>query len=106
MTQDAIDGELTAMLGNPAMVRAVKGNLARLRDGVAGDELAEMARDLLDGRISLRQVTRTGVYTEALLTASAPAAEWVDSMTPEELERVAAEAQETVARDTVGRDDT
>jgi hypothetical protein len=51
-----------------------------------------MARDLLDGRISIRQVTRSGVYTQSLLTASAGAVEWLHTLSPEELQRVADDA--------------
>lgn len=107
---EAIEHELTDVLGDPSLVRATKSSLARLRDGVAGDDLAEMARDLLDGRISLRSVVRSGVYTESLLRASAGAAEWLDSMSPEEIERVADEARQTLAleheNDVAKEDDT
>jgi len=89
MSDEAIDRELDDMTGDPALTTSIKDSLTRLRDGAAGPELAEMARDLLDGRISLRQVTRSGLYTEALLRQSAEAVRALDELSPEELSQLA-----------------
>jgi hypothetical protein len=89
MSDEAIDRELDDMTGDPALTTSIKDSLTRLRDGAAGPDLAEMARDLLDGKISLRQVIRSGVYTEALLNQSAEVVRALDDLSPEELSQLA-----------------
>jgi hypothetical protein len=86
---EAIDRELDGMTGDPALTTSIRDSLTRLRDGAAGPDLAEMARDLLDGKISLRQVTRSGLYTEALLSQSAEAVRALNDLSPEELDQLA-----------------
>jgi hypothetical protein len=56
------------MTGNPALTRQLKASLQRLANGLGGPVLAEMARDVLDGRISLRDVTRSYAYADAMAT--------------------------------------
>ncbi|CAM5573218.1 hypothetical protein [Streptomyces abikoensis] len=46
--------------------RALHGALQRLAGGGHGDVLQEMARDVLTGRIGLRDALRVGAYAEAL----------------------------------------
>ncbi|MCF3104959.1 hypothetical protein IPZ58_25710 [Streptomyces roseoverticillatus] len=46
--------------------RALHSALQRLAGGCAGDVLQEMARDVLTGRVGLRDAVRVGAYAEAL----------------------------------------
>lgn len=46
--------------------RALHGALQKLASGSAGDVLQEMARDVLTGRVGLRDAVRVGAYAEAL----------------------------------------
>jgi hypothetical protein len=93
VSEDPIGQELTQMTGDPAVARAIKNSLTRLRDGASTPELAEMARDLLDGRTTLREVTRSGVYTRTLLDASTEARHEIDRLSPEEIQQLADESR-------------
>ncbi|WKU44347.1 hypothetical protein Q3V23_09770 [Streptomyces sp. VNUA116] len=46
--------------------RALHGALQKLASGSAGAVLQEMARDVLTGRVGLRDAVRVGAYAEAL----------------------------------------
>ncbi|WP_229070817.1 hypothetical protein [Actinoplanes sp. DH11] len=71
MADDAVERELEEVTGNRKLAGELRRNLQTLREGAAGPDLAEMARDVLDGRISLRDVTRTSAYSAPLLEAMA-----------------------------------
>jgi hypothetical protein len=104
MSDDPIGQELAQMTGDPALTRALKNSLTRLRDGAGGPDLAEMARDLLDGRTSLREVTRSGVYTQALLNASAGARQELDKLSPEEIQQLADQTRSQLQEQDVGKE--
>ena len=106
MSDDQIGQELSQMTGDPALTRALKNSLTRLRDGAGGPELAEMARDLLDGRTTLRQVTRSGVYTQALLNASAEARQELDELSPEEIQQLADDARAQLREQEAAREES
>ncbi|TWG23600.1 hypothetical protein FHX34_102149 [Actinoplanes teichomyceticus] len=61
------------MTGDPRVSRVVKESLDRLRSGLAGPEIAEMARDLLAGRIELRGLADSPIYGDALYEGIEPA---------------------------------
>ena len=65
-----IDNELLRMAGNSNLALAVKTALERLSNGAAGEEVAEMATELLAGRASLRDIGRSEAYAARIATVS------------------------------------
>lgn len=62
-----LDMELNDLTrGDAARVEILRASLRRLADGSAGPALQEMAREVLSGRRSLRDVATSDVYGEAL----------------------------------------
>ena len=51
--------------GDPALAKVVYDNLRRLEEGAGGPAMQELARDVLAGRISLREAANSGAYAEA-----------------------------------------
>jgi hypothetical protein len=100
---DALDEELERVTGNRKMAEELKRNLTRLRDGVGGPALAEMARDLLDGRITFRDVTRSSAYADPLTNAMNTFREQHDQLSEDERAQLLAEAEERF-RDNDGHD--
>jgi hypothetical protein len=71
------DDELISMAGGDrSMAKAVRASLQRLRDGIGGPEMQEMARDVLEGRSTLRQVGRSEVYGGAFREQFRKLAQW------------------------------
>lgn len=75
------------------MARAVKSALQRVSGGSAGPELAEMARDVLDGRIDLRAIGQSSAYSPHLTEAIGSYQQWQAALSPEERETWLAEAR-------------
>ena len=69
MPEDPLDRELEQITGNKKMAAELRQNLEKLKGGAAGPDLAEMARDVLAGRVTLRDVTRTSAYAAPLTDA-------------------------------------
>ena len=90
---DALMRDLERRLGSPDLARRVREDILRLRDGVGGSQLAEMARDLLDGRIDVRAIARSSAYAEPLSEAAAKYNEWFQSLDPEERDKLMADAR-------------
>ncbi|MEU6576992.1 hypothetical protein [Streptomyces sp. NPDC046805] len=63
--QEVGDEEFLDIAKTPAKARALRKSLQRLA-GSEDETLREMARDVLAGRVGLRQAMRTGAYREAL----------------------------------------
>lgn len=85
-----IDDELHRMAPNSQVARAIKDSLERLSKGAAGTDLAEMARELLEGRTSLREVGRSSAYAGQFTEAAERYRKWFADLSPEqrdELER-------------------
>ncbi|GAB7030636.1 hypothetical protein AB0G35_25035 [Streptomyces sp. NPDC021749] len=61
------DDEFVPITRDPAMARVLRKQLEALADGKGGDVLAEMAREVLSGRIGLRDAVRVGAYEEELV---------------------------------------
>ncbi|MET9412918.1 HMG-box domain-containing protein [Streptomyces klenkii] len=81
----------------PERARALHGALERLADGSAGDVLQEMAREVLTGRVGLRDAVRVGAYAEALGEGTrALRAAW-QALPEQERARYAEEARRTLA---------
>jgi hypothetical protein len=99
LSDDPVDQELERMAGNRQAAAEVKRNLIALRDGAAGPELAEMARDVLDGRISFRDVARSSAYAEPLMNAQEAFMRWQSQVEDEERARLVTEAQKRLYGD-------
>ncbi|WP_435055194.1 hypothetical protein [Micromonospora aurantiaca (nom. illeg.)] len=87
--------------GNAGLAKLLHAGLERLREGVAGADLQEMARDVLAGHSDLRQIAATEAYGPMLLDRFHRFKEWEENLDPDERQRLADEAT-AVARD-VGR---
>jgi len=86
------------MAGSPALARAAKKCLDQLSHGTAGPELAELARDVLAGRIGLRTATRSSAYAVPLTEAIDSFRRWDESLTRQERGQVIAEARAQLER--------
>jgi hypothetical protein len=93
---DALTRDLERILGNPELVKRAKESIGRLRDGAGGDHLAEMARDLLDGRTTIREIGRSSAYAAPLSEQFTKYNEWFNGLKPEEQESLISEANETL----------
>ena len=83
-----IDDELLRMAGNPNLALAVKAALERLSNGAAGEELAEMATELLAGRASLRDIGSSEAYAARIADGFAEFRKWQSALRPEEREEL------------------
>jgi hypothetical protein len=63
--------------GDPELAKVVYENLRKLEDGAGGPVMQELARDVLAGRMSLREAANSGKYAEAFRD-SANAPPWPD----------------------------
>jgi hypothetical protein len=98
VTQDSpLDHELERMAGSPGLAKAVKANLVLLSRCVAGPDLAEMARDLMDGRIDLRTVADSSAYAEQITNATVTFERWYAELSPEEREKLITDTEDHVA---------
>jgi hypothetical protein len=95
---DALTRDLERILGSPELVKRAQESIGRLREGASGDHLAEMARDLLDGRTSIREIGQSSVYAAPLSEQFTKYNEWFNGLKPEERERLMSEANETLDR--------
>ncbi|MEV6027954.1 hypothetical protein [Streptomyces sp. NPDC052036] len=84
------DEEFLDIAKDPARARALRKSLQRLADS-KDETLREMAREVLAGRVGLRQAMRTGAYREALQDRARTGMRAYEQMSAEE--RSAAEAQ-------------
>ncbi|NYF54446.1 hypothetical protein [Micromonospora purpureochromogenes] len=89
--------------GSRGLAKLLYESLSQLRDGVAGDDLQEMARDVLAGRTDLREIAGTDAYGGMLLDGFRRFTEWEASLDPEEKQRLAAGA--TAAADALDMGD-
>ena len=70
------------------LARELKETLPSLRDGAAGPELAEMAREVLNGDVDIRNVARSSVYADQLTRAIGLYQRWHEQLTPQEREQL------------------
>jgi hypothetical protein len=90
------DGEMFFDMagGDPALAKLVHASLERLRDGAGDDErLQELAREVLAGRVDLREAASSDAYGEALAGQFRRLQEWRDQIGDEEYRRQATEAR-------------
>jgi hypothetical protein len=95
MTDDPLDRDLEQMAGSPQLAKAIKQNLHRLSKGAAGSDLAEMARDVLEGRTDLRTIARSSAYAGQITEGITKFNRWQSELTPEERDKL---LEETRAR--------
>ncbi|MEU9503122.1 hypothetical protein [Streptomyces sp. NPDC048196] len=78
------DDEFMSVTRDPAMARVLRKQLEVLADGKGGDVLAEMAREVLSGRMGLREAVRVGAYEEELVQNVGKFQQRWDEMSAEE----------------------
>ncbi|GAA3030769.1 hypothetical protein [Streptomyces glomeratus] len=82
------DTDLMDIARDEARARALRKSLQRLADSQSGNSaLQEMAREVLSGRIGLREALRVGAYSEALGERIAEARREYEQQSPEEREQ-------------------
>lgn len=77
------------------MTRQLKASLQKLRDGVGGPALAEIAREVLEGRTTLRDVARSSAYANEMSAVMARLQQWNADLTDEQREQLVADARTT-----------
>ncbi|MEU6147594.1 hypothetical protein ABZ848_45505 [Streptomyces sp. NPDC047081] len=87
------DSEFMDIAKDPAEARAMRKALQQIAGGGAGEALKEMAKEVLSGRVGLRQATQTSGYTDALAEKVQPFREQWDAMSETERQSRAAEGQ-------------
>ncbi|MBT2421262.1 hypothetical protein J7F01_33880 [Streptomyces sp. ISL-22] len=88
------DADLMDIAQDEARARALRKSLQRLADSPsANGALQEMAREVLSGRVGLREALRVGAYSDALGERIALARREYEQQSPEELEQQRAEAE-------------
>jgi hypothetical protein len=97
MTDSPLDRDLAEMAGTPQLARVVRRSLERLRDGAAGPDLAEMARELLDGRTDLRSVARSTAYAGPITDGIHRYDGWQAQLTAEERRQLEEEMRAIVS---------
>lgn len=95
MDDEQVDRDLDAMTGDPALTRQLKASLQKLRDGVGGSALAEMAREVLESRTTLRDVARSSAYAAEMSTVMTDLQQWNADLSDEQREQLIADARAT-----------
>ncbi|MFU8850720.1 hypothetical protein ACNAW0_07010 [Micromonospora sp. SL1-18] len=90
---DDLNRDLTQMAGSPALADEVRNSLHRLADGAASPELAAMAREVLSGRVLLRAAAGSEALAAQMSEAIGRFQRWQAELTPEEQERLLADAR-------------
>jgi hypothetical protein len=97
-----LDHEIESMIRNPRIAGVVKESPARLGNGHAGPEMAEMARGVMDGSIRLRDVARSSVYSEGFLAGFERYKRWEAEQDPVELRRMVEQTRVAMGDDRLG----
>jgi hypothetical protein len=100
--ENRLDQQLDEIAGSPALAKAIKRQIMALRDGSGGTQLAEMARDLLDGRIELRSIASSDAYAEPLTEATSRYRTWFENLDEDQRTSLAAETQRILGDETNG----
>lgn len=87
------DSEFQGVTRDQIQARALRKQLQQLVGGGAGDVLQEMAREILSGRVGLREAMRVTAYADALGERVRAFREAWERMTPEEREEQQKEAE-------------
>jgi hypothetical protein len=78
------DEEFLGMARDPAIARLLSKKLDELAQGKSGEILGEMAREVLSGRLDLREAVRVGAYEQELVLNIDEAQKNLDRMSSEE----------------------
>lgn len=106
MTDDAVRRGLEDMAGDPKLAESIRRSLEQLRDRSAGPDLAELARDVLDGRTDLRAVARSAAYASAITDGIGSYRSWEARLSPEERISFEREARNLIYGEPPKRPDT
>ncbi|MFI9764888.1 hypothetical protein ACIHFB_43985 [Streptomyces sp. NPDC051963] len=87
------DAEFQSSTRDQVQARALRKQLQQLAGGGAGEVLQEMSKEILSGRLGLREAMRVTAYAEALGERTRTFREAWEQMTPEERENQQAEAR-------------
>ncbi len=93
MERSALDDDLERLTRNPRAARGLKDGLERLARGESGPVFAEMANDLLSGRIDLHSVAHSSAYGREFGAAYAGFEQWQASLSDEERKRTLREVK-------------
>lgn len=93
------DAEFLDIAEDPVEARLLRKSLQQLAGGGAGEALQEMARDVLAGRIGLRQAVEVSAYGEALAERAQSFTDEWDEKSEEEREAMAAEGRAIVSQE-------
>ncbi|MFC0006579.1 hypothetical protein [Micromonospora siamensis] len=96
---DDLHRDLTRMAGSPAVAEEVRRGLRRLADGAASPELAEMARDVLAGRVNVRAAAGSEALADQMSEAIGRFQQWQAELTEEEGEQFLADARARLGRE-------
>lgn len=83
--EEAVERDLASVAhGDPGVTRVLRQALQRLSGGVAGDELREMANDVLAGRAGLRTLALSRAYGAHLEGGLERFLEYYATLSPEQ----------------------
>ncbi|GAA3393340.1 hypothetical protein [Cryptosporangium minutisporangium] len=101
---DDVLAELTDIAGNdPHTAALLRRSLERLREGVGGPALQEMARDVLAGNTTLRSAGSFSFYQEALTAGLERFRGWQQTVNPEEVRAAVQDAKAAASLSETGR---
>jgi hypothetical protein len=95
--ENPVDHEARQMAGSRKLAEELKRNLETLRDRGSNSPLADMARDVLEGRMSLRDVARSSAFAVPLSAAMDRFHDYDAQLSPEERVTLLKDAEERLA---------
>lgn len=87
------ESEFLEMTRDPVDARVLRESLEKLAGGASNDTLKEMAKEVLSGRVGLREAVSVPAYGEALLEGGRPFREEWDKLSDTDRARLAAEGE-------------
>lgn len=96
MWEDQAGVDLSGIPQNSAEAKVLKEILERLEEGVAGPLLQEMSREVLSGRISLREAVLGGGYSDVFEAGMKKFFCWFDQLTPDQIEQLQKEGEDHI----------
>jgi hypothetical protein len=93
------DEEFLDITQSQAEARLLRKALQQLSDGGAGEALQEMAREVLSGRMGLRDAVSHSAYGEELIAKNASFREEWESMSEREREELAEQGHQLIEKE-------
>jgi hypothetical protein len=84
--------------GDPIMASVLRESLKRLATGASGPLLREMATEVLEGRVSLREAVRSPHYAEAMSGRVNEFAQQFSQLSEEERQALGQQVEEQITR--------